>query len=371
MIYDFLIIGAGISGASAGYELSATGSAVIVEAESSPGYHSTGRSAALYTPNYGPDLVRLINKKSHEFFSSPPEGFTDHSLLSARGMMIVALREQHAEFNALMRENTPDIDELNAQEVLSLAPFLQSNRVIGGAFEKGVFDMDVNAIHQGYLRGFSKRGGELFVDSAVSSMQWLQNHWVVTAGDQVLQARTVVNAAGAWADEIGRLAGAKSIGLIPKRRTAVMIDGPPNINLDNVPAIDFMGCNNYMKPEKHQLMVSPGDETPVAAQDIQPDDFDVAVLVDWLESTTQINVTKIYHQWAGLRCFVNDGKPVVGFDSEAKNFFWLAGQGGYGIMMAPALALATVELVTNRCLPTDFLNAGINALSFSPDRLST
>jgi D-arginine dehydrogenase len=371
MIYDFLIIGAGISGASAGYELSATASTAIVEAESSPGYHSTGRSAALYTPNYGPDLVRLINKQSHEFFSSPPKGFTEHALLSPRGMMLVALQEQHTEFNAKMRENTLGVDELNAQEVLSLAPFLQAKKVIGGAYEKGVFDMDVNAIHQGYLRGFAKRGGKLIVDSLVSSLQWVQNHWVVTAGDQVMQARIVVNSAGAWADEIGRLAGAKSIGLIPKRRTAVMIDGPRSINLDKVPAMDFMGCDNYIKPEKNQLMVSPGDETPVAAQDIQPDDFDVAVLVDWLESTTQINVTKINHQWAGLRCFVSDGKPVVGFDSEARNFFWLAGQGGYGIMMAPALARATVELVTNRCLPADFLDAGINALSFSPDRLCT
>jgi D-arginine dehydrogenase len=135
--------------------------------------------------------------------------------------------------------------------------------------------------------------------------------------------------------------------------------------------MDFMGCNNYIKPEKHQLMVSPGDEKPEVAHDIQPDDFDIAVLVDWVESTTQINVSKINHRWAGLRCFVRDGKPVVGFDSEVDNFFWLAGQGGYGIMMAPALAIATVELVTNRCLPSNFLDAGINALSFSPARLST
>ena len=179
----------------------------------------------------------------------------------------------------------------------------------------------------------------------------------------------VINAAGAWADESGKLAGTESIGLIPKRRTAAMIDAPADINLDAVPAIDFMGCNNYIKPEKHQLMVSPGDELPVAAQDIQPDDFDIAVLVDWLESTTQINVSKINHQWAGLRCFVADGKPVVGFDPQLDDFFWLAGQGGYGIMMAPALAKATAELVKNRCLPAEFVSAGITVESCSPSRL--
>ncbi|MFT7214642.1 MAG: D-arginine dehydrogenase [Granulosicoccus sp.] len=369
MIYDFLIIGAGISGASAAYELSASGSTVIVEAELFPGYHSTGRSAALYTPNYGPDLVRLINKQSHDFFYSPPEGFADHPLLSPRGMMTVALRDQQSEFKVKMRDNTAGIDELNAQEVLSRVPFLQINQVVGGAYENGVYDMDVNAIHQGYLRGFAKRGGKLLVNSPVISLQWLQNHWAVNVGEQTIEARTVVNAAGAWADEVGRLAGAKSIGLTPKRRTAAMIDAPLGINLDEVPALDFMGCNNYIKPEKYQLMVSPGDEKPVAAQDIQPDDFDIAVLVEWVESITQINVSKINHQWAGLRCFVRDGKPVVGFDSEVKNFFWLAGQGGYGIMMAPALAIATAELLTNQCLPSNFLDVGIDAQSFSPTRL--
>jgi D-arginine dehydrogenase len=376
MIYDFLIVGAGISGASAGYELADSGSVVIVESESAPGYHSTGRSAALYTPNYGPDLVRLINKQSHNFFTSPPVGFTPNELLSPRGMLAVALQDQSMEFKANISDLVSGIDELSAQEVVSLAPFLKTNTVVGGTYEKGVFDMDVNAIHQGYLRGFTDRGGKIFTNSPVSSLQWqrtqnqIRSHWLVTAGSQTIQARTVINAAGAWADEVGRLAGTKSVGLIPKRRTAVMVDAPAGIVLDKVPAIDFMGCNNYIKPEKHQLMVSPGDETPVVAQDIQPDDYDVAVLIDWVEATTQINVSKVNHQWAGLRCFVNDGLPVVGFDAEIDNFFWLAGQGGYGIMMAPALAVATAQLITNHRLPSDYEDAGIFASSFSPARLN-
>ena len=369
MIYDFLVIGAGISGASAAYELAASGSVVVLEAESIPGYHSTGRSAALYTPNYGPDLVRRINKQSHEFFYAPPMDFAEHSLLSPRGMMMIASPEQESEFKMEMRDPTPGIEEITAQEVLRRAPFLKSDQVVGGTYESGVFDMDVNAIHQGYLRGFTKRGGELLVNSPVCSLRRTQNHWIVKAGDRIVEARIVINAAGAWADEIGRLAGAKSIGLIPKRRTAAMIDAPASINLDTVPAMDFMGCENYIKPEKYQLMISPGDELPVTAQDIQPDDFDIAVLVDWVETVTQINVSKINHQWAGLRCFVGDGKPVVGFDPTLGNFFWLAGQGGYGIMMAPALAKATAELVTNRCLSKKFVDAGITAESCSPSRL--
>lgn len=371
MIYDFLIIGAGISGASAGYELSVSGSTIIVEAESHPGYHSTGRSAALYTPNYGPDLVRLINKQSHAFLYSPPVGFTDHSLLSHRGMMTVALQDQRTEFEKKIRDRGDDVDVITAQEVMSRAPFLRAEQVVGATYEEGVFDMDVHGLHQGYLKGFSRRGGELIVDSPVVSMQWLGNHWVVNTGSRVVQARIVVNAAGAWADEIGRMAGAKSIGLIPRRRTAALIDMPVNINLDKVPALDFMGCENYMKPEKNHLMISPGDESPVAAHDIQPDDLDVAILVDWVESVTQINVSKINHQWAGLRSFVGDGNPVVGFDSGNEHFFWLAGQGGYGIMMAPTLAVVTAQLVTNRCLSSNTLDAGIKESLLSPSRLST
>ena len=368
MIYDFLVIGAGISGASAGYELSAKGSVIVVEGEASAGFHSTGRSAALYTPNYGPELVRLVNKKSYEFLSSLPEGFTEHSVLSPRGFMTVAQLGQNSDFKAMLRDTAAGVAELNVEEVLALAPFLRKDQLLGGAYEDGVFDMDVNAIHQGYLKGLRSRGGAVRVDCLVSSIQRVKNHWVIKAGVHELQARIVVNAAGAWADEVGRLAGAMPIGLIAKRRTAALLDAPPEITLDKVPAMDFMGCSNYIKPEKHQLMVSPGDETPVPAHDVQPDDIDVAVLVDWVESTTQISVNKVNHQWAGLRCFVKDGNPVVGFDSEIDDFFWLAGQGGYGIMMAPALARATAKLVVDRCLPSDFISTGIDAQSLSPGR---
>lgn len=368
MTYDFLIVGAGISGASAGYELAASGSVILVEAESIPGFHSTGRSAALYTPNYGPALVRSISKRSYDLFSSPPEGFTEHSLLSPRGLMLVALQHQRAEFQA--RGYTPGLAELNAQEVLAKVPFLQGDQVVGGFYEEGVFDMDVNALHQGYLKGLTRRGGEVLTDSPITSMKRSQTSWLLTAGDQELKARVVVNAAGAWADQIGQLAGAKSIGLVPKARTAALIDAPVGLNLDTVPAVDFMGCENYIKPEKHQLMLSPGDEKPVPAHDVQADDYDIAVLVDWLESTTEINVTKVNHSWAGLRSFVSDGKPAVGFDGEVDDFFWLAGQGGYGIMMAPALAIATAELITQRCLPADFIDAGITTEALSPGRFS-
>lgn len=371
MIYDFLVIGAGISGSSAGYELSARGSTIIIEGESTPGYHSTGRSAALYTPNYGPELVRLINKQSYEFLTSPPVGFTTHAVLRPRGFMTVALKQHYSALKSNIALLAPGTVEVNTQEVVSYAPFLKADQVLGGIYEQGVFDMDVNAIHQGFLRGFAARGGKLQVDSPVVSLRWVKNKWVVQAGEQVVLARVVINAAGAWADEIGRLAGATEIGLIAKRRTAALVDMPSDIRLDTVPAMDFMGCSNYIKPEKNQIMISPGDEKPVIPQDIQPDDFDVAVLIDWLESTTDINVNKVNHQWAGLRCFVRDGNPVVGYDSVAKNFFWLAGQGGYGIMMASALARATAELITTQCLPTDFLDVGINAQAFSPNRLTT
>jgi len=203
----------------------------------------------------------------------------------------------------------------------------------------------------------------------VISLQKIASGWEVAAGDQVFHSRLIINAAGAWADKIGRLAEARPIGLVPKRRTAIVIDVPNRFDVSKTPAIDFVGVDNYIKPESGQLMVSPGDATPMDPQDIQPDEFEIAVLVDWLETETHIEVSRPNHRWAGLRSFVNDGAPVVGFDPLIGDFFWLAGQGGYGIMMSSSLARAAAELITRNRLPCDFMDAGVKASELSADRL--
>jgi len=319
--FDYLIIGAGISGAVAVH-----GRALIVEMEANAGYHSTGRSAALYTPNYGPDLVRQINKLSYAFLNNPPAGFTQSPLLSPRGMLMVVPPEHAVQLKPLLEEGGDYVTQISASETLKLAPFLRPEKIHAAVYEQGVFDMDVNALHQGFLSGFKQRGGSVMYGAQVNALSRAAGAWNVRVGDSNVSAGMVINAAGAWADSIGVMAGSTNIGLQPRRRTAILVDAPAGAQLDSVPAIDFFGVENYIKPEAGQLMVSPGDETPVTAQDIQPDDFEIAELVDWLERNTLIEVNRIQHQWAGLRSFTSTGTPVVGVDPLADDFFWLAAQ---------------------------------------------
>lgn len=368
-MYDFLIIGAGISGAAAAYELSTQGNVAIVDAESRAGYHSTGRSAAMYTPNYGSALIRKICRLSHAFLDNSPADFCSQALLQSRGMMTVVSPGQEQAMALKLAEGGSDFVALNAEQTLAMAPFLRREKVQAAIYEAGVAGIDVDALHQGFLGGMRRRGGTLLLEHGVSGLLRKLNGWEVALGDKRIQARVVINAAGAWADEIGRMAGAVSIGLVPKRRTAILVDHPQGVDPSSVPAIDFMGINNYIIPNAGQLMVSPGDETPVSPQDIQTDDMEVAVLVDWLENQTTIEVRRLNHQWAGLRSFVGDGLPVVGFDPVAEDFFWLAGQGGYGIMMSSSLARATASLITERQLPVDFRDAGIAKWDISPARI--
>lgn len=369
MIYDFAVIGAGISGASVAAELCKSGSVIVLEAESSPGYHSTGRSAALFTPNYGPELVRKISRLSYDFLKNPPEGFTNNKLLAPRGMMSVAMGQPLSTLNPLVDLAKGEIELIDQERTLELAPFLNSDSVRGAAYERAVEDIDVASLHQGFLKVLSRSGGLLRVDMAVKGLSRHQGVWNIAAGDEILRSRVVINAAGAWADCIGRMAGLRPIQLSPKRRSAILVDAPLTTELANVPAMDFVGVDNYIKPEKTRLMVSPGDAVPVAPQDIQVDDYDIAVLVDWLESATSICVGRIDHQWAGLRSFVPDGLPVVGFDSEAEGFFWLAAQGGYGIMMAPSLGRLSAELILRDRFPEDFIDVGIKRENLSPARI--
>lgn len=369
--YDFAVIGAGISGASVAFELQGEARVVLIEAEAQPGYHSTGRSAALYTPNFGPPIVRRLNAVGRAFFESPPEGFSEVPLLSPRGALTLFKTDDEAEIAAFLTNGTErdPIHRISVAEALRLAPLIRPETVAAAALEPGVTDMDVAAIHQGFLRGFRRRGGTIRQAQPVAALTRDGGGWRLTAGGEEIAAEVVVNAAGAWGDVVAGMAGAAPVGLVPKRRTALVIDGPAGLDLHGMPLVEFAGDAPYLKPDGGRLMASLADETPVPPQDIQPDDMDVAALVEWLETHTRAVVRKAPRTWAGLRSFVADKNPVAGFDPERAGFFWLIGQGGYGIMMAPTLARVAAALATGDNLPADVAAAGIAADDLSPARL--
>ena len=353
MIYDFLVIGGGISGAAAAYELAVHGRVLLLEAESTTGYHSTSRSAALFTRNYGGPVVREVNAASAGFFRTPPDGFCEASLLTPRGCLTVAPSGHEAELDALLAMSEPgeEVCLIDPMDACEMVPFLRPERIDRAVYEANVADIDVAALHQSYLKGAKLRGAVIMTKQPVMALSRRTDVWSVQTANDNFSAVTIVNAAGAWADQIGEMAGARPTGLVPKRRTGIIINAPAGLTTATLPAIDFAESGAYMKPEGSQLMASPGDATPTDPHDVWPDDMEIAVLADWIERETTLKVTKIEHSWAGLRSFVADEIPVVGFDGEVSDFFWLAGLGGYGIMMAPALATLTADLCTSTSGP--------------------
>ncbi|RVT81731.1 FAD-binding oxidoreductase [Rhodobacteraceae bacterium CCMM004] len=363
MIHDFLVIGGGISGASVAYELADDGTVLVLEAETSLGYHSTGRSAALFTPNFGGPVVRRINIASAPFFAAPPDGFCDAPLLTRRGSLTVADAGSVDKLPPLLAMSEPGavVVEIAPKEALALAPYLRAERIAGALYEATVADIDVAGLHQGYLKAIVRRGGTIVTGEAAIEVQRRDGAWEVTTKRQTYRARILVNAAGAWADQIATLAGATSIGLVPMRRTAIIVDAPDGLDMAASPAVDFVATGAYIKPDAGKLMASPGDATPTAPQDVQPEELDIAQLAHWIETETHIPVRRIAHSWAGLRSFVADQAPVVGFDPHVPDFFWLAAQGGYGIMMAPVLARAAAALLLSR--PTGDIGVDVDAIS--------
>jgi D-arginine dehydrogenase len=367
---DFLVIGAGISGAAAAYELAAHGSVAVLETESRPGYHSTGRSAALYTRHFGSATVRRLNAAGLPFYTNPPMGFAEHPLLTPRGGLTVANSEQRAEIDAQLELGAKDgsVIELTPAQALQRAPFLKADSIAFAAFEEGFLDMDVAAIHQGFLRGLKARGGRVICDAPIMRLERIGRAWHAASDNTLVRAPIAVNAAGAWADKLAALAGAAPVGLVPKRRTAIQIDLPNGTDTRSWPAVDEAGYGCYVKPETGRVMASPADATPSEPCDAQPDDYDVAVIADWLERRTTIPVRRINHKWAGLRSFVADETPVAGFDDQVPGFFWLCGQGGYGIMLAPTLGRAAAQLIVHGSLPADLTDAGVTTAELAPER---
>jgi D-arginine dehydrogenase len=345
---EVLIAGAGIAGSSLAFELVGSLRVIVLERESQPGYHSTGRSAAMLTETYGTAAVRALASASRPFLAHPPAGFAPQPLLCPRGMLHIARADQrgvleHA--HAAARSLKTGARRLDAAEVRAIVPAVAPEYASGGLLEQGAMAIDVALLHQGYLRGLRARGGRLVTDAAITAIRRQERTWQVETTAGAFQADILVNAAGAWADRLAEMAGVAPIGLIPKRRTALLLDPPRGLDPSAWPMVIDVDERFYFKPESGKLLVSPGDESPVEPCDVQPEELDVAVAVDRFEQVTGSAVRRVARRWAGLRSFVADHDPVLGPDPEAPGFFWLAGQGGFGIMTAPAMATIAASLI--------------------------
>jgi D-arginine dehydrogenase len=328
--YDIAVIGAGIAGASAAAELAKDARVLLLEMEAQPGYHTTGRSAAMFAPGYGPRPIRALTRASASFYAAPPAGFCDTPLLRPRDVLMLARPDQTAAAAALLAELQGEIDiaDLDAAAVEKRVPLLRPGYAAQGVLDRSGSDIDVHALHQGYLRAFRALGGELVTKAEVQNLTRLGDIWQIKAGGQTYEASSLVNAAGAWAEKIGDLAGAEPIGLIPKRRTALIVATPDGIKADDLPLVVDIDEQFYLKPDAGRLLISPANEDPEQPCDAQPDEMDIALCIDRIERAFDLPVRRIETKWAGLRSFVADKCPVAGFSQAAPGFFWLAGQGG-------------------------------------------
>ena len=370
---DALVVGGGIAGASLAFFLAPHARVVLLERESQPGYHSTGRSAALFMASYGTPQVRALTLASRAFLEAPPEGFADGPILSPRGAMLVAAPGQDELLEAqwaVLRATSPGGRRLDAEGAGALVPVLRRERVLGAVFEPDASDIDVARLHQGYLRGVRRHGGRVITDADVTSLQRQGDGlWLADAGRARYAAPVVVDAAGAWCDAVARLAGVAPIGLVPKRRSAFVFAPPAGSGAARWPMFGGIDETWYVKPDAAQLLGSPANADPVPPQDVQPEELDIALAVDRIEAMTTL-VARPLRTWAGLRSFVADGDLVGGFDASAPGFFWLAAQGGYGIQTSAAMGEACAALVRGLPLPERIAAFGVDAARLGPARLA-
>ncbi|NNU42646.1 NAD(P)/FAD-dependent oxidoreductase [Ramlibacter montanisoli] len=369
---DFVIVGGGIAGASVGYFLAPHARVVVVEREAQPGYHSTGRSAALFLESYGTPQVRALTRASRAFLDAPPPGFSEHPVLGPRGCLLVAapgqeeLLQEHWE---LLRAMTPHARRLTAAEALDLVPVLRRDRLIGAVLEPEANDMDVHAIHQGYLRGLRRAGGAVVCDAEVTGLARKDGAWEVATPAGTWRAPIVINAAGAWCDVVAALAGVPTIGLQPRRRSAFTFAPPAGVDTRHWPCLISADETWYVKQDAGMLLGSPANADPVEPQDVQPEELDIALAIDRIQQMTTLEIRRPARTWAGLRSFVADGDLVGGFDPAAPGFFWLAAQGGYGIQTSPAMGEACAALARGLPLPQQIAEFGLTEAMLSPARL--
>ena len=349
-----VVIGAGIAGAAAAWHLAEHALVVMVERESHPGAHATGRSAALHTETSGAPVVGALAAASRPFLAQPPEGFADHALLSPRGLLWIARATERdlLEGKAAAAEAAGvEVYRLDSAQCCELVGVLRPEAAAAGVYEPGAMTIDVDGLLQGFVRGARRKGAELHVAAEVTAVAEHAGGWRVQAGEQHWDCDVVVNAAGAWCDPVAELAGVEPLGLRPLRRSVFVFPPPAGTNAAGWPMVWDIGNRFYFEPEGPLLLASPADETPSEPCDARPETEDIALGVEELEAATTVQVRGVRRTWAGLRTFAADDVPAVGFDPDHPGFFWLAGQGGYGIKTSPALGRLCSALILGEAPP--------------------
>ncbi len=373
---EVVVIGAGIAGASVAALLARETSVIVLEAEDQPGHHATGRSAAMFLESYGPPPVRAATRASRAFFEAPPDRFSLTPLVRPRGMLTIADEAQcdrlAADFAAGAAE-MPGLTWLDGAAARQVVPALAPGRVVGATHDVSGYDLDVAALHQGYLRMIRGLDGRLLTGARADTIAWTGGHWRVETRAGPVEASILIDAAGAWADPVAEAAGAAPLGIAPQRRTAVLAelaDWPPGA--DDWPLVADCDETFYFKPESGRLLLSPADRTPAPPGDARPEEEDVATAIHRVETATTLRVRRLQARWAGLRSAAPDGVPVVGWDAARRDgheaFLWLAGQGGYGIQTAPAFAELASALALDRAPSGRLADCGADACAFAPAR---
>jgi D-arginine dehydrogenase len=372
---DILVIGGGVAGLSAAARLARNGRVVVLEAEEAHGYHSSGRSVSFSHFGIGDSVVRGLTAYSQPFFEAPPEGFSQAPLSRVMPSLYAASAETMPALEALYAEMarfTDTVDWTDEAGLKALCPILKTGpgAAVRGVVDRSGLKLDADALLQSFARAARGAGAELLTGRRIASIARQGETWTVrTDAGEEWSTRLLINAAGAWADRIGEMAGVEPLGLQPKRRTIIVVDPPAGMEVRDWPFLHSIVGDFYMMPEAGQLLVSPADEVPDEPGDAQPEDYDIALAADRLEHYTTLSVSRIAHRWAGLRSFVADRVPTAGFAPDAPGFFWLAGQGGYGLQTAPAMAEIVETLVTGSAWPEGLAAQGVTPEKVLPDRL--
>jgi D-arginine dehydrogenase len=371
--FDIAIIGGGIAGLSLAYFLSPFRSVVVLEQEGALGYHSTGRSAAEFTLRDNAPLVNALARASHDFLMQPPEGFADVPLLIKRGSIILGTAEKtalvRARFEAAKALGVA-VEWLDEAAMLARAPMLDPAYAAAAYFDPDYWDIEVDALLQAYARHARRNGAQILEGQTFSGARRVAGAWRIETGGDTISASTLVNAAGGWADAVATLSGVAPAGIVPHRRTAITVDLPGGIDASRLPEINEIEELFYFKPEGGRLLASPADATPCEPADVQPEELDIAYAAHYVEEVTTLSVRRVFKSWAGMRSFSADRLPVIGPAKDEPSFFWLAGQGGYGILTSPALGSLSAALLTGSSMPEPLAREGITAETFTPSRFS-
>ncbi|MFE8148628.1 FAD-binding oxidoreductase [Brenneria goodwinii] len=364
--YDFVVIGGGIAGVSVASELAKKNKVILVEQERQMGYHTTGRSAAISMETYGSEQIRALTKASGDYFRNTLPG--GQSLTHKRGALFVCDTEHRNKLERhyqTVSKLTENIYWLESDELQEQYPML-SEQWVAGVYEPDAIDIDVNAYHQYCLKQIIELGSVTKTNAEVTALTRERDHWQVKCNNFSFSAKVIVNTAGAWADNIAVLAGISPLGLEPLKRSALLIECADAV--DDLPYVADINESFYFKPDAGLIMISPCDETLELPCDVRPDEIDIAMGMERFENATSLIVNKLKSKWAGLRTFAKDRNPIIGFDCRIDGFFWLAGQGGYGIQTAPAIASLSHSLLCSEPLSHHLTAVGINPLDYSPER---